>query len=98
MDYIKANSISKASVTEVPKEVIETAKEKADDMEETAKEEKDLTKLVTDIQASTGDVYAKAKSKIGSFLDNPKDYFTTKNVLAVSFVSLAIYGLFKFVK
>ncbi len=98
IDFIKANSMAKASVTEVPKEVVEAAKDKAADMEETAKEEKDLTKLVTDIQASTGDVVAKAKSKVGDFLSNPKDYFTARNVFAVSLVGFAIYGLFKYVK
>ncbi len=98
IDFIKANSMAKAPVSENSKEEVEAAKDKVEEMEETAKEEKDLTKLVTDIQASTGDVVAKAKSKISSFIENPKEYFTAKNVLTVSFVGLAVYGLYKFIK
>ncbi len=98
IDFIKANSTAKLPVNEVSKEAIESAKDKVEEMEETAKEEKDLTKLVTDIQASTGDVVAKAKSKFSDFIENPKEYFTTKNVFTVSVVGFAIYGLFKYIK
>ncbi len=97
-EFLKAKTISKAPVDSVPKEVIETATEKVQDMEDTAKEEKELTKLITDIKASTGDVAAKAKSKISAFIENPKEYFTSKNVLILGAGALAIYGLIKFLK
>jgi hypothetical protein len=98
VDFMKANAISKAPVQDIAKEVVEKAKETAKEIESDVKDKEELTNLVTDIKASNGDVLAKAKSKARSFLDNPKEYFTTKNVLLVTVGAFALYGAIKFIK
>lgn len=98
VDFMKANSVAKAPVETIAKEVVEKAKETADEIEADVKDKEELTNLITDIKASTGDVVAKAKSTAKGFLANPQDYFTTKNVLIVTASAFAIYGLVKFIK
>lgn len=96
--FMKANSVAKSPIETVAKEVVNKAQETADEIEADVKDKEELTNLVTDIKASTGDLLAKAKSKTRSILDNPKEYFTTKNVLIVAASAFAIYGLVKFIK
>lgn len=96
--FMKANSVAKSPIETVAKEVVNKAQETADEIEADVKDKEELTNLVTDIKASTGDLLAQAKSKTRSILDNPKEYFTTKNVLIVAASAFAIYGLVKFIK
>lgn len=98
VEFMKANSVAKAPVETIAKEVVDKAQETADEIEADVKDKEELTNLITDIKASTGDVVAKAKSTAKGFLANPKDYFTTKNVLIVTASAFAIYGLVKFIK
>jgi hypothetical protein len=98
VEFMKANSVAKAPVEVITKEVIEKAKETADEIESDVKDKEELTNLITDIKASTGDVVAKAKVTAKGLLSNPQEYFTTKNVLIVTASAFAIYGLVKFIK
>ena len=98
VDFMKANAISKAPVQEIAKEVVDKAKETAKEIESDVKDKEELTNLITDIKASTGDVVSKAKSTARGFLSNPKEYFTTKNVLLVTVGAFALYGAIKFIK
>ena len=98
VDFMRANSIAKTPVEDVAKEVVEKAKEVAEEIESDVKDKEELTNLITDIKASAGDVVAKAKVTAKGLLSNPQDYFTTKNVLIVAASAFAIYGLVKFIK
>jgi hypothetical protein len=98
VDFMKASKVANSPIETIAKEVVEKAKETAEEIESDVKDKEELTNLITDIKASAGDVVAKAKSTAKSILDNPKEYFTTKNVLIVAASSFAVYGLFKFFK
>lgn len=98
VDFMKASKVAQAPVETIAKEVVEKAKETAEEIESDVKDKEELTNLITDIKASTGDVIAKAKSTARSVWSNPKEYFTTKNVLIVTASAFAIYGLVKFIK
>ena len=97
IDYMRANAMSKPTEL-MPKEVIIKAAEKVEEIESNLEAEKELNKLISNIKNGDEGIVSKTKNKIGDIVENPKDYFTTKNVIAVSFLGLAVYGLVKLVK
>lgn len=98
VDYMKYNNVSESPIADAVKDVVEKTKESIKELEPSKEEKEELTDLITDIKASTGDVVSKAKNTAKGIWENPKEYFTTKNVLLVSVGAFAIYGLLKFIK
>lgn len=98
LEFIKANAISKAPEEVISKEVIEEAKDKAEEIESDAKQEKELSSIITDIKASNGNLVSKAKSEVSKIIDSPKEYFTPKKVAIYMVSFLAIFGFIKLIK
>lgn len=98
VDYMKYNNVSESPIVDAVKDVVEKTKESIKELEPSKEEKEELTDLITDIKASTGDVVSKAKNTAKGIWENPKEYFTTKNVILVSVGAFAIYGLVKFIK
>lgn len=102
LDLMKSMNVSKSPNEQANKEAVvdntsEVKKIEAE-LEPDPKDKEELTSLITDIKASTGDVVSKAKSTAKGIWANPKEYFTTKNVLLVTAGAFALYGAIKFIK
>ena len=98
LDFMKSKNVSKSPTEEVSKEIIKDEKEITKELEPEEKDKEELTNLITDIKASTGNVVSKAKSTAKGIWDNPKEYFTTKNVLIATAGAFAVYGIVKYFK
>ena len=98
LEFIKANTISKAPEEVISKEVIADAKDKAEEIESDAKQEKELSSIITDIKASNGNIVSKVKSEVNKITTHPKDYFTKKNIVIGIVSFLSIYGFIKLMK
>lgn len=102
IDFMKSRNVSKSSTEQAPKDAVYVAtldvKKIESELEPDPKDKEELNNLITDIKASTGDVVSKAKSTAKGIWANPKEYFTTKNVLLVTAGAFALYGAIKFIK
>lgn len=102
LDLMKSLNVSKSPVEQVAKEAVADTslevKRIEAELEPDPKDKAELTNLITDIKASTGNVVSKAKSTAKGIWDNPKEYFTTKNVLIATAGAFAVYGIVKYFK